>query len=940
MAEVAGSDFRPFFRDVHGYEPFPWQERLADQVLAQGWPTVIDLPTGTGKTAALDIAVFALAAQPETAPRRIVFVIDRRIVVDQVCVRAHRVRDRIRAGSTDVLRRVDERLQALSGGKPLGVMALRGGIPISREWTLRPDQPWVLVSTVDQFGSRLLFRGYGVTPKMLPIHAGLAGNDCLVILDEVHLSVPFAETLEQASRLPFGPIPRRFQTVRMSATPDELGGEPFRLDPIEDVEGCPELQRRVRAEKSARLKQVGNRKAVPTTVLKLIRDITKSREGVTASTLGVVVNRVGTARSTYEVLAGAGFKTHLLTGRMRPLDRVQAVSAIEPAVDPSRSETDDELTVVVATQAIEVGADFSFDALITECAPVDSLRQRFGRLDRRGTLSERRGASAPAWILGIKPELTGKRTDPIYGDAVKETWAELQRRMNGGSIDVGADSLADFPAEALAPRLTAPLLLKTHMDAWVQTNPQPIIQPPVDWFLHGIDERNRAPDVSIVWRHDRTPDALRLVPPRQAESLPIPIHAAKSWLGGREEIDFADVVAIADVGADDDYRVPDCIRWRGIGEGPEWVNSAQDIRPGDILVVDPDRGGLRAGTWDPSSTETVADLGDEAQLAHQRRVTLRLDMRLSSTASFSHDPPAPEDELDGQVRSIHERVQEWLEEQAAGEARLPAWLYEVLDILGARRETERRTSTAFEHHLVQPSEGDARGGYYVLTQRDPVAGRPTIDPSVMDGSDDAGSMTGSAVTLRQHLDGVAARARGFAERLGVGATLVNDLHLAGRLHDLGKVDPRFQEQLVGGDRVQLAMLDEPLGKSPPDVRRVQRYPAGMRHEIASVAMIQSSGDILASAHDPELVLHLVATHHGWARPLPPILEDPDPQTLTHTVEGHSLEANSDLARSSMAPDMADRFWRLVERYGYHGLAWLETVLRLADQRQSANEERT
>ncbi|WP_419163796.1 type I-U CRISPR-associated helicase/endonuclease Cas3 [Candidatus Palauibacter sp.] len=933
MSELTGGDFRPFFRDVHGCEPFPWQERLASRVLAEGWPTIIDLPTGTGKTAVLDIAVFALAAQPETAPRRIVFVIDRRIVVDQVCVRAHRVRDRIRAGPTDVLRRVDERLQALSGGEPLGVMALRGGIPISREWTLRPDQPWVLVSTVDQFGSRLLFRGYGVTPRMLPIHAGLAGNDCLVILDEVHLSVPFAETLEQASRLPFGPIPRRFRTVRMSATPDELGGEPFRLDPIEDVEGCPELQRRVRAEKSAQLKVVGKREAVPDDVVKLVRALSKTSSDPPAGTVGIVVNRVGTARATHEALVGAGFKAHLLTGRMRPLDRVQAVSAIEPAVDPSRSETADELTVVVATQAIEVGADFSFDALITECAPVDSLRQRFGRLDRRGTLSERRGAPAPAWILGLKPELTGKRTDPIYGDAVKETWAELERRTNGGSVDVGTRSLADFPTEALAPRLTAPLLLKTHMDAWVQTNPQPTIQPQVDWFLHGIDERNRAPDVSIVWRHDRTPDALRLVPPRQAESLPIPIHAAKSWLGGREEIDFADVAGIADVGADDDHRVPDCVRWRGIGDGPESVTSAQDIRPGDILVVDPARGGLRAGTWDPSSTEGVVDLGDEAQLAHQRRVTLRLDMRLSSTASFSHDPPAPEDELDGQVRSIHERVQEWLEEQAAhagDEERLPAWLCDALEIL----------SSAFEHHLVQPSEGDASGGYYVLTQRHPVSGRPTIDPSVMDGSDDAGSMTGSAVTLRQHLDGVAARARDFAERLGVEATLVNDLHLAGRLHDLGKVDRRFQEQLVGGDYVQLEKLDEPLAKSPPGVRRVQRYPTGMRHEIASVAMIQSSGDILASAHDPELVLHLVATHHGWARPLPPILEDPHPQTLVHTVEGHSLEANSDLAESSMAPDMADRFWRLVERYGYHGLAWLETILRLADQRQSANEERT
>ena len=639
MPEVAGSDFRSFFRDVHGYEPFPWQERLANQVLAQGWPAVIDLPTGTGKTAVLDIAVFAQAAHPLTAPRRIVFVIDRRIVVDQVCERAQRIRDKILAGSTEVLRDVNERLQALAGGEPLGVMALRGGVPIGREWTLRPDQPWVLVSTVDQFGSRFLFRGYGVNPRMRPIHAGLAGNDCLVILDEVHLSVPFAQTLEQASKLPFGTVPRRFEVVRMSATPDQPGGEPFRLDPIEDVKGCVELGRRVRAKKHAQLEHVRKREAVPAVVVKLVRAISKTPGGLHQSTVGVVANRIGTARSTYEALVGAGFRTHLLTGRMRPLDRVQAVSVIKPAVDPNRTETADELTVVVATQAIEVGADFSFDALITECAPIDSLRQRFGRLDRRGTFSESSGKPAPAWILGIKPELTGKRKDPIYGGAVKRTWEELERSTIGGWADVGVDSLTDFPAEALAPRLTAPLLLKTYMDAWVQTNPQPIIQPTVDWFLHGIDDGHRAPDVSIVWRYDRTPEALRLVPPRQAESLPVPIHAAKSWLGGREEVDFADVAGVADVGAGDDSRVTDCVRWRGIGEGPEAVTSARDIRPGDILVVDPARGGLRVGTWDPSSTETVADLGDEAQLAHRRKVTLRLDPRLPTTSLFSASPP-------------------------------------------------------------------------------------------------------------------------------------------------------------------------------------------------------------------------------------------------------------------------------------------------------------
>ena len=260
-------DFTAFFRDVHGYEPFPWQQRLTMQVLnRRAWPKVIDLPTGTGKTAVLDTAVFAMAVQPETTPRRIVFVIDRRIVVDQVYERARRIRERIEAADTPVLERIRDRLRTLSDGKPLGVAALRGGNPIDGDWTHRPDQPWVLVSTVDQFGSRLLFRGYGVSPGMRPIHAGLAGNDCLVILDEVHLSVPFAQTLARISALRSGPLPRRFAVVEMSATPSDGATERFTLDSRTDLDGCAELCRRVAARKRAELVAVRNREAIPAAV--------------------------------------------------------------------------------------------------------------------------------------------------------------------------------------------------------------------------------------------------------------------------------------------------------------------------------------------------------------------------------------------------------------------------------------------------------------------------------------------------------------------------------------------------------------------------------------------------------------------------------------------------------------------------------------------------
>ena len=928
--QLEADDFTEFFRDVHGYDPFPWQQRLTTSVIRnRSWPKVIDLPTGTGKTAVLDTAIFAMAAQPAISPRRVVFVIDRRIVVDQVCKRAQRIRDRIREGNTSVLRIVRERLENLSGGAELGVAALRGGVPVDDDWIQSPDRPWVLVSTVDQFGSRLLFRGYGVTPGMRPIHAGLAGNDCLVVLDEVHISVPFSETLDHVAEFRGALLPSRFSVVEMSATPKNNGVEPFRLDHRADLNDCDELRRRVKSPKKATLMSVQKPDSIPAAVSKILRSIAKDNQKADykVGSVGIVVNRVRTARETHAALKRAGFTVHLVTGRMRPLDRIELLDRIFPVIDPNAA-CGGELAAVVATQAIEVGADFSFDALITECAPIDSLRQRFGRLDRRGSYSGCTGDAAQAWIIGPKSVVATKRLDPIYGGAVKATWDELTKRVKesqSNTLDVGTTSLLNFPHQTLAPKANAPLLLRSHIDAWVQTRPEPLVQPPIEWFLHGLDQ-NRSAEVSILWRWDRTSEALRLVPPRQAEFLQIPIDAAKSWLLNDVELDVADVpqahsqVRLKPETSDDTNAK--WVRWINRGRGAEGAR-VEHIRAGDVLVVDPDKGGLCAGTWDPSSTEPVADLGDWAQIAYGRRATLRLDERLDEVDS----PPTPaRDAEDSKSRS--ESIANWLDEQARARNNQLQWL----------RESISKLKGNFKVSIVGSKSDDSVDGYYVLIQAHSVTRKPVIDIATLDGTDEAGSQTGAGTRLDRHMDGVGERAGKMAGRLSLPEAIKDDLILSGRLHDLGKIDSRFQLQLVGGDRVEYEMCrDSPLAKSLPGAARVQRYPKGMRHEFASVAMIESNRDVLDSAHDKDLVLHLVGTHHGFGRPLPSIIEDSDPQALSYVLDGHRMAANSSLADSSLALEMADRFWLLVRRYGYHGLAWLEAILRLADHQQSAWE---
>lgn len=963
-AELTLDDFVAFFRDVNeqkpepgqepkpGPEPFSWQLRLMGRVLAGKWPDTIDLPTGTGKTAVLDMAVFALAARPDISPRRIVFVIDRRIVVNQVSHRAMQIRDRIKCGKTDILKTVRDRLLHLSGSsEPLGVTALHGGIPIDGEWARRPDQPWIIVSTVDQFGSRLLFRGYGVTPSMRPIHAGLAGNDCLVVLDEVHLSVPFAQTLAQVASMKRDALDRRFAVVEMSATPSNANTERFVLDMDKDL-GCVEMRRRVEARKKAELISTKDQDSIPDTVLKTIESFKNSLDAGDVNSMGVVVNYVRTARQTYRALVDEGYDAHMITGRMRPLDRVRAMKEIRHLTDPDDKHHRDKFAVVVATQSIEVGADISFDALITECAAVDSLRQRFGRLDRRGSKT---GNPAKAWIIGPQSVVKSKKPDPVYGDSVKATWKELVRRAKNGTIDVGPLFLRDFPDDATAPRLEAPLLLHTHMDAWVQTNPKPVAQPDVKWFLHGM-ETGRVPDVSIVWRHDRSYKTLRLVPPRPAEFLQIPIYAAKSWLSARGEADVADMeqddkLANEESQNQDERPAVDIVCWGGIKHGIPVIKNADDIKPGDVLVADPKQGGLTDGTWDPSSHEIVADMGDEAQLAHKRRVTLRLDRMLADVVRANMpqtsnetkndrqpdredgqipDPPLPsgDDESDIPTRA---RILMWLE-LVQGHIDKSGWLFDVIARLGDEFEIIK-TDMA--------DKGDSED-YYVLAERHHSTKKPVVDASTMDGSDETSSLICTGITLRKHLDGVGDRAWQMATRLGL-ADFAGDLRLAGYLHDIGKADPRFQAQLVGDDPVDMEKYgDEPLAKSIHGVRRKGRsYPKGMRHEIASVAMLKSNPDVLAMANDPDLVIHLIGTHHGWGRPLLPVMYDPNSPTFSYLFDdAHTLKSDSGIREGPFALDMADRFWRLVERYGYHGLAWLEAILRLADHQQSAEEAQT
>jgi CRISPR-associated endonuclease/helicase Cas3 len=423
-------DFARFYRAVHGYDPFPWQSRLCRAVCESDWPAVLALPTAAGKTSAIDVAVFALALQAgqplaeRRAPLRVFFVIDRRLVVDQAADHARRLRAALlnpaalNASDEDraVVAQVAAALLRYGGAEPLRAAALRGGVYRDDRWADSPTQPTVCVTTVDQVGSRLLFRGYGLSEFARPVHAGLTGNDALYLLDEAHLSQPFLETLRRVGwyrdRLGSGGSFGPFRVVEISATPATPPEAGSRFGLSEDDRVNTELRRRMAVSK-------------PTTLAEPVRfEQEVVRHAVAAQAagfkvVGVVVNRVASAREVFRLLPGKPFEDKvLLTGRVRPWDRERVLGRFLDRVRAGRDRAHDTPLHVVATMTVEVGVDLDFDYLVTEAAPLAALRQRFGRLDRLG-----RFGLARADVLLRKQ----KGDDPVYGPALDRTWEWLNR---------------------------------------------------------------------------------------------------------------------------------------------------------------------------------------------------------------------------------------------------------------------------------------------------------------------------------------------------------------------------------------------------------------------------------------------------------------------------------------------------------------------------------
>jgi CRISPR-associated endonuclease/helicase Cas3 len=182
------------------------------------------------------------------------------------------------------------------------------------------------------------------------------------------------------------------------------------------------------------------------------------------------------------------------------------------------------------------------------------------------------------------------------------------------------------------------------------------------------------------------------------------------------------------------------------------------------------------------------------------------------------------------------------------------------------------------------------------------------------------------------------RAGEIAAALGLPPELQEVIQDAAGWHDLGKAEQRFQVMLHGGDACEAALAPAPLAKSgldPADRLAWRRagllsgLPPGARHEAWSAGLVQEYLDQCGAPYpgDVDLLNHLIASHHGYARPWARLVLDPDPRPVQARVNGQEVTVGSD---RTVCLEHPARFARLNDRYGRWGLALLEAVVRCAD----------
>jgi len=133
----------------------------------------------------------------------------------------------------------------------------------------------------------------------------------------------------------------------------------------------------------------------------------------------IVCNKVARAQKLYELFDDQypAIQKMLIHSRFKRGERSHLEETLKLTFN-----TTNEACIVISTQVVEVSLDISFDVMITECAPIDALIQRFGRINRK-RIMQAIGIYKPVYVL--KPADDANEAKPYSLDVLKRSYKVL-----------------------------------------------------------------------------------------------------------------------------------------------------------------------------------------------------------------------------------------------------------------------------------------------------------------------------------------------------------------------------------------------------------------------------------------------------------------------------------------------------------------------------------
>lgn len=851
------------------------------------------------------MAIWLIAREHNRSlPTRLIYVVDRRTVVDQ---------------ATDLAQMLVNNWYSTFKGPPPAISTLRGQLADNRQWSRNPSHPAIIIGTVDLIGSALLFSGYRSSYKRKPLEAGLLGHDSLLVLDEAHLSRPFEKLLGSIASFQSDQgtgilSSKSMKVMRMSATRHDSAQPPQTFTLAVDTGGNltgddandPIITERLGAKKHLTVHTIPEkdtvasglaRAALELSCSKLVgqRIVVFTRKPDDARAIATAIQKYGENKGSPGPYANA---VEILTGTMRGYERDQLVKKpvfrerwLNGDLRPDAQEN--QATVfLISTSAGEVGFDLNADHLVGDAAPLDSWIQRLGRVNRRG-----QGNAEVRYLRQTKPsdknafDLACLATSNLFSDG----------------MDVSPNALTAFVAaltpeqleQVSSPEPATRELTDILLDSWSLTSITGSMpgRPEVGPWLRGVD--NQQAQTTIAWRAEVAEFDKQDVVEKELGAIflkhPIRAHESLTVNTGYLLEFLKALPKLKD-------RPPNLMKSRVAirsSRGQVYRKTLQELvdNPGMLfadstLIFPATFGGLNdSGMLD---SEAVTKISDELA---------SLDIADLPGYELSREAP-PRLRL-----LIHHKDDSWTAQSLLGEAELGQRLPHLAKIYAKSTElfADLRKGQ-LRIRLVQPVELDEEG--------DAVKSLVLLSPvsNIIKPQDQS---------LQEHVGAVESESQKIADALGLPSAdpIRAALAFAARWHDQGKTEKIWQRFVYASETTGC------LGKSART--RGASALRGYRHELGSLLHTQlSRGERLgcitpADPNSQELALHLIATHHGGARP--------------HFQPGRYDSFPVDEVEQ-LRIEVIRRFARLQRQYGWWRLAWLENLLRCADALASADLE--